>query len=67
MHNMRAQVPHLQIRKLAPSDHLLRVYYKAIEAFRKDGEERFKLLYAKASDIEQFLRQKNSFYSSFDD
>ena len=67
MHNTRAQVPHLQIRKLAPSDLLLRVYYKALETFRKDGEERFKVLYAKGVDIEIFLKQKNSFYSSYDD
>jgi hypothetical protein len=45
----------------------MRVYFKAVDAFKRDGEERFKIVYAKAGDIEKFLKSKCSFYSNYDD
>ena len=57
----------LSIRKLWPQDLIMRVYFKAVDAFKRDGEERFKIVYAKAGDIEKFLKSKCSFYSNYDD
>jgi hypothetical protein len=69
MMNTRAANAFLSIRKLAPQDQLLKTYFKAIEAFRRDGnDERFKLLYAKPSEVEKYLKPKCSFsHQSFDD
>jgi hypothetical protein len=44
--------PILSIRKLSPHDYLFRVYQKAIDAFKKDGEDRFKIVFAKLYEIE---------------
>lgn len=56
--NTKAINPILSIRKLSPHDYLLRVYKKAIDAFKKDGEDRFKIVFAKLNDIEQHLKSK---------
>lgn len=50
--NMKASNPVLFVRKIAPNDLVLRIYQKALDMFKKDGEERFKLFYLKISDIE---------------
>ena len=62
MLNTKALSPPLSIRKLAPQDLLLRVFAKAVEAFKKDGEERFKIVFAKLNDVEQYLKSKCAFY-----
>ena len=67
MINMKALKPHLSVRMLAPQDLILRVYIRAIETFMKDGFERFKIVFAKPSDIEQFLKSKCSYYEKFDE
>jgi hypothetical protein len=61
MVNTKAANPVLLIRKLAPFDLVLRVYQKAIEAFKKDGYERFKLCFTKQSEIDNFLKSKGAF------
>ena len=53
--NTKAINPILFIRKLAPNDYVLRVYDKALDSFKKDCAERFKLCFAKLSDIELLL------------
>lgn len=45
--NTKATSPPLSIRKLAPQDLLLRVFARAVEIFKKDGEERFKVVFAR--------------------
>jgi hypothetical protein len=62
--NTKATNPILSIRKLSPQDYLLRVYQKAIETFKKDGEERFKIVFAKLNEIEAHLKAKGVFQSS---
>lgn len=62
MINMKALNPLLSVRKLSPQDLILRVYARAIDTFRKDGEERFKMVFTRPQDIEQFLKSKCSYY-----
>ena len=45
--NTKALSPILFIRKLYRDDLVLRIYQKSIEAFKKDGPERFKLCFVK--------------------
>ncbi len=62
MLNLKASNPLLSIRKLAPQDLLFRVYFKAVEAFKHDGEERSKVLFSRSSEVEKFLKSKCSYY-----
>lgn len=61
--NTKATNPILSIRRLSPHDYLYRVYLKAVEAFKKDGEDRFKLVFAKLTDIENYLKSKGALQS----
>ena len=67
MLNMKALSPPLSVRRLAPQDLLLRVFAKAVDTFRVDGQERFKIVLAKMSDVEQFLKSKCAYYLQFDE
>lgn len=52
MINTRASNPLLFVRKLMSHDQVLRIYQKAIELFKRDGEERFKIVFQRNGDIE---------------
>lgn len=62
--NIKALVPSLSVRRLHPQDLLLRLYTRSLECF-KDGEERFKLVYTRPSDLEAYLKQKCDYYQQF--
>ena len=59
--NTKASNPMLFVRKLSPQDFVFRIYFKALESFKKDGEDRFKLCFVKNGDIEQLIRSKGVF------
>lgn len=65
--NNKAMNPMLFIRKLSPYDYVLRIYQKALESFKKDGEERFKLCFSKNGDIEQLMKSKGVYQHQFDE
>lgn len=66
MLHTKALVPSLSVRRFHQHDLLLRVYSRSIEAFR-DGEERFKLVCSRPSDMEAYLKQKCAYYQQFNE
>ena len=56
--NTKATNLMLSIRKMSSQDYLFRIYQKALQLFKKDGEDRFKVVFARHSDIEQYLKAK---------
>ena len=58
MLNTKAYNQLLAVRKLLPTDLLFRAYFKAVNAFPKDGEDRFRVIYAKVREMEDYLRQR---------
>jgi len=42
----------------------LRIYQKAIDLFKRDGEDRFKIVFQRNGDIEQFIKSKGGAYSN---
>ncbi|CDW72170.1 leucine rich repeat-containing protein [Stylonychia lemnae] len=65
--NTKAQNPMLFVRKLSPQDYVFRIYFKALDSFKKDGEERFKLCFVKNADIETLIRSKGVFSNMYDE
>lgn len=57
----------LFVRKLSPQDYVFRIYFKALDAFKKDGEERFKLCFVKNADIETLIKSKGVFQNMYDE
>jgi hypothetical protein len=56
--NTKAQTLILSVRRLIPQEPIFRAYFKSVNAFPKDGEERFKIVYAKLSEMDKHLKLK---------
>jgi hypothetical protein len=65
--NTKSLNPHLSLRRLVPQELLFKAYYKAVNAFPRDGEERFKIVYAKLGDVDKYLKLKTNHEQNFDD